>query len=287
MESEENKKIGLVLEGGGLRGIFTAGVLDFFLEKDIHIDNCIAVSAGACHAASYLSNQHGRAKRVSVNYLNDKNYASFYNLFKTGDFFGSHFVYDKIPNELDPIDNETFKRNTVKFEAVVSNCETGEAEYKEIKDFDKDTIYIRASSSLPFLSKIVEIDGKKYLDGGITDSIPLKKSFNNGNKKHIVVLTRPKDYRKSGSISKYFAKLLYKKYDKFINKMDTRSDRYNETLEEIDKLEKEGKIFVIRPEQNLNLGRIEKNKEKLEKVYNIGYKQAEKQYKELIKYLNN
>lgn len=287
MELNVERKKGLILEGGGLRGIFTAGVLDFFLEKNIEFDNCIAVSAGACHASSYLSKQHGRAKRVSVDYLKNKNYASFYNLFKTGDFFGADFVYNKIPNELDPIDNETFKKNPVKFEAVITNCETGNAEYKEIKDFDIDTIYIRASSSLPFLSKIVEIDGNKYLDGGISDSIPLKKSFENKNEKHVVVLTRPKNYRKKSSISKYFAKLFYSKYNNFIKQMETRGSRYNEVLEEINKLENEGKIFVIRPQEDLDLGRIEKNKKKLEKVYKIGYNQAKKQYEELVNYLNS
>ena len=260
------EKTGLVLEGGGLRGIFTAGVLDFFLEKNIEFDSCIGVSAGACHACSYLAKQHKRAFNVSVDYLDDKRYCSLYSLITTGDLFGVDFVYDEIPNKLNPI-------------------ETGEAEYPEVKNFDKDTIYVRASSSLPLLARMVNINGNVYLDGGVSDSIPIKKSIENGNTKNVVVLTRDKNYRKKQSALGKITGIRYKKFPKFVELMNTRYSRYNEVLDYIDELEAKGEIFVIRPEVELTLGRIEKNKKKLLEVYSIGYETAKKNYENLKKYL--
>ncbi|MDO5089503.1 MAG: patatin family protein, partial [Leptotrichiaceae bacterium] len=157
------KKTGLVLEGGGLRGIFTAGVLDFFLEKNIEFDRCIGVSAGSCHACSYLSKQYKRAYNVSVDYLDDKRYCSIYSLIKTGDLFGADFLYREIPDVLNPIDNEAYLKNNTEFQAVITNCHTGKAEYPYINDMKKDVNYIRASSSLPFLSQMVRINGELYL----------------------------------------------------------------------------------------------------------------------------
>ena len=280
-----SEKTGLVLEGGGLRGIFTAGVLDFFLEKNIEFDSCIGVSAGACHACSYLAKQYKRAFNVSVDYLDDKRYCSFYSLIKTGDLFGVDFVYNEIPNKLNPIDNETFKKNKTKFQVVITNCETGEAEYPEVKDFDKDTIYVRASSSLPLLARMVEINGNVYLDGGVSDSIPIKKSIENRNKKNVVILTRDKSYRKKQSALGKITGVKYKKFPKFVELMNTRYIRYNKELDYIDELEAKGEIFVIRPEVELTLGRIEKNRKKLFEVYNIGYETAKKNYEKLKKYL--
>ena len=230
------EKTGLVLEGGGLRGIFTAGVLDVFLEKNIEFDSCIGVSAGACHACSYLAKQYKRAFNVSVDYLDDKRYCSFYSLIKTGDLFGVDFVYDEIPNKLNPIDNEAFKKNKTKFQVVITNCETGEAEYPEVKDFDKDTIYVRASSSLPLLARMVEINGNVYLDGGVSDSIPIRKSIENGNKKNVVILTRDKSYRKKQSALGRITGVKYKKFPKFVELMNTRYIRYNKELDYVDEL---------------------------------------------------
>lgn len=278
-------KKGLVLEGGGLRGIFTAGVLDYFLEKNVEFNECIGVSAGACHACSYLAKQPKRAFNVSVDYLDNKKYASFYNLITTGDFFRVDFVYDEIPNKLAPIDNETFKKNNTKFQVVITNCETGEAEYPEVKDFDKDTILVRASSSLPFLSRKVVIEGKEYLDGGVSDSIPIKKSLKNGNTKNVVIMTRDKNYRKTPSKLGKIAKIVYKKYPKLVKAIENRYKNYNENVEYIYDLERKGEIFVIQPEVPLDLGRIEKNREKLEKVYQIGYDTAKKQYGNMMEYL--
>ena len=285
MNVNKKEKTGLVLEGGGLRGIFTAGVLDFFLEKNIEFDSCIGVSAGSCHACSYLSKQHKRAFNVSVDYLDDKRYCSMHSLITTGDLFGVDFVYGEIPDKLNPIDNETFMKSRTRFQAVITNCRTGEAEYPDVKDFRTDTVYIRASSSLPFLSKMVKINGELYLDGGVSDSIPIKKSIENGNTKNIIIMTRDKKYRKKQSKLGKISAIRYKKYPKFVELMNTRFSRYNEILEYIYELERQGKVFIIQPETPLNLGRIEKNREKLTNVYNIGYKEAEKRYSAMMEYL--
>jgi len=217
--------------------------------------------------------------------LDDKRYCSLYSLITTGDLFGVDFVYDEIPNKLNPIDNEAFMKNKTKFQAVITNCETGEAEYPEVKDFDKDTVYVRASSSLPLLARMVNINGNVYLDGGVSDSIPIKKSIENGNTKNVVVLTRDKNYRKKQSALGKITGIRYKKFPKFVELMNTRYSRYNEVLDYIDELEAKGEIFVIRPEVELTLGRIEKNKKKLLEVYSIGYETAKKNYEKLKKYL--
>lgn len=282
---KNNEKIGLVLEGGGMRGIFTAGVLDFFLEKNITVDNCVAVSAGACLGASYMSKQHKRGFNAIADHINKKEYASFYNLITTGDFFHVDYSYRRVVEEFNPFDNETYMKNPTIFQVVMTNVKTGEAEYPHVKNAVKELIYIRASASLPFLSRMVEIDGQLYLDGGVSDPIPLKKSLENGNTKNILVLTRDRKYRKKQSKLGKLSAVRYKKYPKFVELMNTRYKRYNETMEYIYDLEKKGKIFIIQPQKPLSLGRIEKNREKLEEVYRIGYKEAEKRYEKLIEYL--
>ena len=278
-------KKGLVLEGGGLRGIFTAGVLDYFLEKNVEFDGCIGVSAGACHACSYLAKQPKRAFNVSVDYLDNKKYASFYNLIKTGDFFEEQYAYHDIPEKYNPFDNKTFKNSKTEFQAVITNCETGKAEYPVVKDAIKEIDILRASASLPFLSRFVKLNGKNYLDGGVADPIPLDYSMKKGNKKNIVVLTRDKNYRKKQSKLGTISAIRYKKYPKFVELMKTRYSRYNATLDHVYDLEKKGEIFVIQPSIPLTLGRIEKNRDKLQEVYNIGYEEAKKQYEKLVEYL--
>ena len=285
MEKNKVDKTGLVLEGGGMRGIFTAGVLDLFLENNVIVDNCVAVSAGACLGASYMSKQYKRGFNAIADHINKKEYASFYNLITTGDFFDVDYSYRRVVEEFNPFDNEEYIKNPTIFQTVITNVKTGKAEYPHIRDAVKELIYIRASASLPFLSRMVEINGEKYLDGGVSDPIPLKKAIENGNKKIILILTRDKKYRKKQSKLSKISLILYKKYPKFVELMNTRYKRYNETMEYIYDLEKEGKIFIIQPQKPLSLGRIEKNREKLEEVYRIGYKEAEKRYEKLIEYL--
>ena len=276
---------GLILEGGGMRGAYTAGVLDFFLDKGLEFDNVYGVSAGAVNACSYLSKQRGRAFRVDVDYLEEKDYAGISCLLRTGDFFGVDFCYNRIPNELNPYDKETFNKYTGNFYAVATNCETGKAEYMKIKDMDKDIIKIRASASLPLLSRFVEIDGIKYLDGGASDSIPIYQARKMGCKKNVIVLTRDKSYRKSKNNMLPVIRLKYRKYSGLIKCMANRHIVYNKTLKYIEKLEAEGKVVVIRPTREVKIGRLEKDKEKLTSLYHLGYKDAKEKYQEIMDYL--
>ena len=189
-------KIGLVLEGGAMRGMYTAGVRDVFLDKNIQVDCIIGVSAGAFFGVNYKSRQMGRTLRYNIKYAKDSRYMGFKSLVRTGNIINKEFCFDEIPNKLDIFDYDTFNKTKEKFYAVVTNVDTGSPEYIEIKDLHESMEYLRASGSIPFVSKMVEIDGKKYLDGGISDSIPVEKMMDMGYDKIIVVLTRPKTYTK-------------------------------------------------------------------------------------------
>ena len=278
-------KAGLVVEGGGMRGVYSSGVLDFFIEKDLFFENNYGVSAGACHLCSYLAKQYKRAFRVNVDYLNDKRYCSVHSLLKTGNLFGAEMLYDIIPNELDLFDYDTYNKNESNFYVVITDINTGKPEYVKIGDLKKDIIYVRASSSLPLLAQNVKINDKEYLDGGISDSIPIKKSIADGNKKNVVILTRDSTYRKGKSSLMPIIKLKYKKYPNFVKSMADRYIVYNEILDFIKELEDNGDVFVIRPKKPVNIGRTEKNREKLEALYNDGYNDAKDCYEELLKYL--
>ena len=279
-------EVGLVVEGGGMRGIYTAGVLDFFMDKNLYFDDCYAVSAGACHVTSYLSKQKGRSAKITLDYIGDKRYCSINSLIKTGDMFGAEMIYDIIPNKLDLYDYDTFNKFKGNFYSVVTNCKTGKAEYIKIEDMKKDIIAVRASSSLPLLARIVKIDGEEYLDGGITDSIPIKKSIEDNHEKNVVILTRDKNYRKSkpGFIS--ILKMKYKKYPNLIKALENRYKMYNNTLDFLEEKRKENKVFIIQPKEPVNISRVEKNKDKLKALYDQGYNDAKEKYEELIKFLN-
>ena len=278
-------KAGLVVEGGGMRGVYSSGVLDFFIEKDLFFENNYGVSAGACHLCSYLAKQYKRAFRVNVDYLNDKRYCSVHSLLNTGNLFGAEMLYDIIPNELDLFDYDTYNKNESNFYVVITDINTGKPEYVKIGDLKKDIIYVRASSSLPLLAQNVKINDKEYLDGGISDSIPIKKSIADGNKKNVVILTRDSTYRKGKNSLMPIIKLKYKKYPNFVKSMADRYIVYNEILDFIKELEDNGDVFVIRPKKPVNIGRTEKNREKLEALYNDGYNDAKDCYEELLKYL--
>lgn len=280
-------KGGLVLEGGGMRGIYTAGVLDFFIDKDIYFENTYGVSAGICHACSYLAKQRNRAYRVNVDYLDDKRYASFYSLVTTGDYFGAKMLYDEIPNRLYPFDKKTYELFEGNLYAVVTNMETGKAEYIKLEDMDKDIVYVRASSSLPLLSRIVEVDGKKYLDGGISDSIPINRAMEDGNEKNVIVLTQPDGYRKEKNKLLPVMKIKYKKYPNFINSMANRHINYNNSLDKIESEVSNGRAFVIRPSVDMSIDRLEKNRDKLDELYNLGYNDAKKSYDKLLNFISD
>lgn len=277
---------GLVVEGGGMRGVYTAGVLDYFMEKNLYFDDCYGVSAGACHISSYVSKQIGRSIKVTLDYINDKRYCSINSLIKTGDMFGVEMLYDIIPNKLELYDYDTFNKFKGNFYSVVTNCTTGKAEYMKIKDMKKDIIAVRASSSLPLLSRIVEINGEEYLDGGITDSIPIKKSIEDNHRKNVVILTRDKTYRKKKSSFLPIFKLKYRKYPNLVNAIENRYKMYNNTLDFIEEKVKTGEVFVIQPKEPVNISRVEKDKTKLKELYDKGYNDAKECYEELIKFIN-
>ncbi|HIV79473.1 MAG TPA: patatin family protein [Candidatus Avanaerovorax faecigallinarum] len=262
---------GLVIEGGGMRGIFAAGVLEYLLDNDIKVDYVIGVSAGACHGCSYVSGQKGRAFAVCTDYMDDPRYGSVQSLLKTGDYFGRKFMYHTIPEELNPVDNESFKKSGIRFEVGVFNCITGESEYPEIKDMFEDVDWIAASASLPLFAKMVDIGGYQYMDGGLSDSIPVKHAQEIGCDKVIVILTRERGYRKAASKSIPLIKAKYKDYPKLIEALKRRHTVYNETLEYIDEEEKKGNVFVIAPVKDLGVGRLEKDRNKLKNAYLEGY----------------
>ena len=276
---------GLVVEGGGMRGVYTAGVLDYFMEKNLYFDDCYGVSAGACHISSYVSKQIGRSMKVTLDYINDKRYCSINSLIKTGDMFGVEMLYDLIPNKLELYDYDTFNKFKGNFYSVVTNCKTGKAEYIKIKDMKKDIIAVRASSSLPLLSRVVEINGEKYLDGGITDSIPIKKSIEDNHRKNVVILTRDKTYRKKKSSFSPIFKLKYRKYPNLVNAIENRYKMYNNTLDFIEEKVKTGEVFVIQPKEPVHISRVEKDKTKLKELYDKGYNDAKECYEDLIKFI--
>lgn len=278
-------KVGLVLEGGAMRGLYTAGVLDVFLDnKDIKIDTIIGVSAGALFGVNYKSRQKGRTLRYNLKYANDERYMGFKSLVKTGDIVNKEFCYDELPNKLDIFDNETYKKSPEEFYAVVTNLDTGKPEYIKIDDAQKDIEYLRASGSMPYVSKIVQIDGKKYLDGGTSDSIPVDEMMKMGVDKVIVVLTRPLEYRKKKS-SKKISKWYYKRYPNYIDTLNNRYKMYNSEVEKVISLEKDKKIFVIRPSRLVDIKRIERDTLKLKEMYDLGVEDAKNSLKDLKNYL--
>lgn len=277
--------IGLILEGGGMRGIYTAGVLDFFLDQDLEFKNCYGVSAGSCHACSYISRQRGRAYAISVDYLDDPRYCSLKSLIQTGDMFGADMCYHLIPDELNPYDYDTVDKYDGTFYAVVTNITTGKAEYIPIKDSRKDIIAIQASSSLPLLSRNVKIGDNEYLDGGIADSIPIRKSIQDGHKKNVLILTRDPSYRKSPNKLLPILDRKYKEYPNLVKQMARRHIHYNNTLDFIEKEKEAGHAFVIQPKEPVKIRRIEKDKEKLKSLYETGYQDAANCYEDLKKFL--
>jgi len=278
----------VIFEGGGMRGGYSTGVIDSFLDHAIEFSSIYAVSAGACHASSFISKQRGRAFRISSEYINDKNFCSIWSWLKTGNLFGVDMVFNRLHTELDPFDYTTFGKYQGVFYATVTNIETGSPEYLKVTEESarKSFREVQASSAIPMLSTIVDINGKKYLDGFVGDSIPIQKSIDDGNTKNVLVLTRPKGYRKKSNHSLFLIKQKYRKYPNFVEKYASRPLRYNETMDMIDNLEKEGKICVIRPETNLDVGMVTKNKEKLRRLYELGFSDAEKKIIQILDYLN-
>ena len=284
---ENTRKQGLVLEGGAMRGLFTAGVMDVLMENGIVFDGIVGVSAGAAFGCNYKSGQIGRVLRYNTTYCQDWRYCSFRSLIKTGDLYGADFCYHELPEQLDLFDDEAFQKNPADFYAVCTDCESGEPVYKKIQSAQyTDLEWIRASASMPLVSRIVDINGQKLLDGGIADSIPLRFMENSGYANNVVVLTQPRSYRKKKNSLLPLMKLALKKYPKVVDAMARRHINYNETLDYIRKQEQEGKVFVVSPDEKLDIGRTEKDPNKLRAVYAIGRKAAEAKLSELKHFLH-
>ena len=257
------ERVGLVLEGGGMRGLYTVGVTDCLLAHGILLRDVYGVSAGACQGCNYLAGQIGRGERVWTNYLGDRNYCSVYSLIHTGDLFGAKMCYDTIPNVLEPYDYDAYRRNVGRFTVVVTNCLTGQAEYFCPEDLRAGMEIVRASASLPLVSNMVMIDGVPCLDGGVADAIPLAKSMADGHGKNVVVLTRQPGYRKEPDGAMRLYELKYRRYPALIEALRTRHERYNAALDLIEAEEKAGRAFVFRPEVKPEVGRVEKDAGKL------------------------
>ena len=282
-----NKNTGLVLEGGARRGLFTAGVIDVLMENGIEFPAFVGVSAGAAFGCNYKSRQIGRALRYNKRFCRDPRYCSFRSLFKTGDVFGAQFCYHEVPNTLDPFDGKAFNENPMAFYLVASDVETGKPFYKRLDRAD-DTAYewIRASASMPIVSRVVELDGKKFLDGGVTDSIPLafmERQYD----RNVVVLTRPRDYQKQPASKLWLYRLTLRKYPNMLRAVRERHLMYNEQRAHVFAQEKAGKAFVICPDKPLEVGRMEHDPEQLQKAYDTGRQTALRQLGALKRFMEN
>lgn len=277
-------KVCLVLEGGAMRGLYTAGILDALVDTDIKIDCIIGVSAGALFGVNYKSKQKGRVLRYNTKYANDKRYMGLHSLITTGNLVNTEFAYHELPTKLDIFDEEEYSKSKTDFYAVITNINTGKAEYKKIINATIQVDELRASGSMPYVSQPVKIDDNYYLDGALADSIPVLKAKEMGYDKVIVVLTRPKEYRKKKR-SPLIAKLFYKKYPNLIEAINTRYKQYNDTLDIIEELEDKKDIYVFRPSTDLKIKRVEKDKSKLEAMYNLGLKDFKDNLKSLKNYL--
>ena len=265
------RNTGLVLEGGGMRGVFTSGVLDAFMKHGVYFRYVVAVSAGACNGMSYISRQPRRARLSNIDFLSQYGYIGWRHLLTQGCIFDQELLYDKFPNEYLPFDFDTFFQWSATFEMVTTNCLTGQAEYlTESKDRQRSLDIVRASSSLPYVSKIVKVDGTPMLDGGIVDSIPVMRAIETGHPQNVVILTRNKGYRSKERDRKIPA-FVYKKYPRLRVALSRRVAAYNEQLELVERLEATGKIVCIRPERPMEVGRIEKDTDKLERLYQEGF----------------
>lgn len=266
-------KTGLVLEGGGVRGIYTAGVLDVFMENGITFGGVMGVSAGAIHACSYLSGQKGRSIRYYRRYVGDPRFMSLCSWLKTGDIVGAEFCYHTLPDELDVYDHDAFLANPTPYWVVCTDVESGSPAYIRIRDMRGQIEYLRASASLPYFSRMVALDGKKYLDGGCTDSVPVEAMQRLGYARNVVVLTRDASYRKKPEMTA-LAKLVYGKYPAFVRTLEKRHEMYNAQLEAAERMAAEGSAFIIRPVEPLRIGRLENDPEKVQRVYDRGCQDA-------------
>lgn len=282
------KDTALVLEGGGMRGAYTAGVLDAFYDEGFKFAGYAGTSAGATHLCNYLSEQRERNLRLDTIHSKDPRYMSLGNWLRTGNYFDLKFCYHTVPVVIDPFDFDTFKKNAAESEFYVaaSNVVTGGAEHFRVKDLRTDMDAIRASSSLALVSSLVNYQGKKMFDGNTADSIPFEFMDSLGYKKQVVITTRPKNYKKEANMLLPLYKLVYRKYPNFVKAVGNRHIRYNKCLKTLAQWEKEGKVFVFRPSVNMKISRVEKDTAKLQALYALGLKDARDRMQNLKEFLH-
>jgi predicted patatin/cPLA2 family phospholipase len=279
-------KKGLIMEGGAMRGMFTAGVIDVMMEHGIVFDGAIGVSAGAAFGCNYKSKQIGRVIRYNTRFCRDKRYGGFRVLLKEGNFYSKQFCYEEVPMKHDIFDFDTYESNPMEFFVVATDVDTGKAEYHILADrHDHGFEWIRASASMPLVSQMVEIDGRRYLDGALADSIPVQYFESIGYDRNVVILTQPMGFRKKPDSMLPLMKLHYRKFPKLVEAITTRHEQYNATLDHIAHREAAGELLVIRPAEKLPIGRTEKDPDKLRQVYEIGRQTAEARIAEIQKYL--
>lgn len=283
----DTHKCALVLEGGGMRGSFTAGIIDYFLSNEIYFEYVIGVSAGANNGANYTSRQRLRNKKIFTDLVEDERYMGFKNLIKEGNYFGMDFLFHQLPHEILPFDYSSFKNSNTILKVAATECESGETEYFSPQYFDKlskiDKVF-KASSSLPLVSNPVEIGDKLYLDGGIRDSIPVKEAINDGYQKVVVILTRQKGYRKTPVKAKFLLDLFLRKYPNLVDDLKERHQIYNQTLDYILEKENNNDFFVFRP-KSIEIDRFSKDADQLESIYDSASEMAEARADELNNWL--
>ncbi len=277
-------KTGLIMEGGAMRGMFTCGVIDVLMENDIIFDGGAGISAGAVFGCNYKSKQIGRPIRYNKRFSKDPRFCSIRSLIKTGDMYGAEFCYHELPEKLDPFDTDTFQSNPMEFYVGATDVSTGKCVYHKCSDGLEDDIkWMQASASMPVVSKPVEVDGYVLLDGGISDSVPYKYMEEIGYNRNVIILTQPDGYRKSKALP--ILQLLLKKYPAVAKTMAERHEEYNHEMDEIKEREEKGISFVIRPPENLKIGRVEKEPEELESVYQLGRQEAIRVLPDLKRFL--
>ncbi len=281
-------KKGLILEGGAMRGMFTSGVLDVLMENGIEFDGAIGVSAGATFGCNIKSRQPGRAIRYNKRFSHDWRYCSLRSLLTTGDLYGADFCYNELPKNLDLFDFDTYRSNPMEFWVVASDCETGKPVYKRLDTCnDSDLTWMRASASMPAVSRIVEIDGRKLLDGGITDSIPLAYFESIGYDRNVVVLTQPESYRKGPNRLLWLMRLILRRYPMIVKALRDRHLEYNQTTANVRQRAAQGDVLVICPDKPLGISRTEKNPDELQRVYEEGRRIAASQLDRIRQFLTD
>ena len=268
-------KTALIMEGGAMRGMFTCGVMDVLMENGITFDGAAGISAGACFGCNFKSGQIGRPLRYNMKYCRDPRYCSFRSLILTGDLYNADFCYRELPEVLDPFDREAFAQNPMAFYVGATDVETGECVFHRCTDGGgEDMLWFRASASMPVVSRPVEIGNRSYLDGGIADAVPYRYMEQQEYKRNVIVLTQPKGYRKKPETS-FVMKLFLRRLPKICEAMEHRHEMYNRQMDELDRMEAEKTALIIRPPEDLKIGHTEKDPEELERVYQIGRREAE------------